>query len=74
MDHVISSDVTDNMINDGKSFVRQRIDDKLGIEMDSNRISSVKISNLHRTGIDELQDSVSDTFFRAFEIEKIIRQ
>lgn len=72
LDHVISSDVTDNMINDGKTFVKQRIDEKLGIEMGSNRISSVKISNLHRTGIDELQDSVSDAFFRAFEIEKVV--
>ena len=74
LDHVISSDVSDNMIADGEVFVRQRIDDKLGIEMESDRVSSVKISNLHRTGIDELQDSVSDAFFKAFEIEKVIQQ
>ncbi|MHA1466419.1 MAG: hypothetical protein ACTSQ2_15115 [Candidatus Heimdallarchaeaceae archaeon] len=73
MDHVISSEVTDNMVNDGEAFVKQRIDDKLGIEMGSDRISSVKISNLHRTGIDELQERVSDAFFRAFEIEKLIQ-
>ena len=72
MDHVISSDVTDNMINDGEAFVKQRIYDKLGIEMSSDRVSSVKISNLHRTGIDDLQDSVSQAFFRAFEIEKVV--
>ncbi|MHA1418411.1 MAG: hypothetical protein ACTSU7_10110 [Candidatus Heimdallarchaeaceae archaeon] len=72
MDHVISSDVTENMVNDGEAFVKQRIGDKLGIKMDSDRISSVKISNLHRTGIDDLQDSVSQAFFRAFEIEKVV--
>jgi hypothetical protein len=72
LDYVISSDVSDNMIADGEAFVRQSIDDKLGIEMGSDRISSVKISNLNRTGIDELQDSVSKAFFRAFEIEKVI--
>ncbi len=72
LDYVISSDVTDKMISDGEEFVRQRINDKLGIEMSTNRISSVKISNLNRTGIDELQDRVSNAFFRAFEIEKVV--
>ncbi len=72
LDHVISSDVSANMVADGEVFVRQRIDDKLGIDMGSDRISSVEISNLHRTGIDELQDSVSKAFFRAFEIEKVV--
>jgi len=74
LDYAVSSYVSDNMIADGEDFVRQRIDDKLGIEIGSDRISSVKISNLHRTRIDELQESVSKAFFRAFEIEKIIRQ
>ena len=64
--------VADNMIADGEAFVRQSIGDKLGIEMGSDRISSVKISNLNRTGIDELQDSVTKSFFMAFEIEKVI--
>ncbi|MCK5141758.1 MAG: hypothetical protein KAQ70_06160 [Candidatus Heimdallarchaeota archaeon] len=74
LDHVISSDVSDDMIAEGETFVKQRIDEKLGMEMGPERISSVKISNLHRTGIDDLQDSVSKAFFRAFEIEKVIQQ
>ncbi|MBY9000824.1 MAG: hypothetical protein KGD64_07930, partial [Candidatus Heimdallarchaeota archaeon] len=49
-DHVISSDVSDKMIREGEEFVRQRIDDKLGIEIGPNRINSVKISNIHRSG------------------------
>ena len=73
-DHVVASDVSDSMIAEGEDFVRQRIQDKLGFEISSDRISSVRISNTHRTGIDELQEAVSKAFFRAFEIEKVIQQ
>jgi len=71
-DYIISSDVTDTMIQDGEKFIIRRIEEKIGFRMDEDRIHSIRISNLHRTGIDELQDSVSKAFFRAFEIEKIV--
>ena len=73
-DHVMASDVSSKMVLEGEEFVKNHISEKLGIEMGLDRMSSVTISNTHRTGIDELQESVSKAFFRAFEIEKVIQK
>ena len=72
MDYALATAITDEMIASGKDFVIQMIEDKLGYNIGYNRIQSAKISNLTRTGIPELQESVSKAFFHAFEIEKLV--
>ena len=73
MDYVLSTAITDDMIDSGKDFVIYMIEDKLGYHIGYNRVHSAKISNLTRTGIPELQGNVSKAFFHAFEIEKLVQ-
>ena len=73
LDHSISTSINDSMIEGGKEFIIKTIEDKLGYNIGHNRIYSSKISNLTRTGIGDLQDNVSQTFFHAFEIEKLVK-
>ncbi len=72
LDYAISTSVTDEMIESGQNFISQTIEDKLGFHFSPKKIQNIKISNLTKNGIDELQDAVSKAFFNAFQIEDIV--
>jgi GTPase SAR1 family protein len=73
LDHSFITSTTDEMIESGKIFLKQNIEDKLGVDIGLERIHSVKISNLTRDGIDELQDTVLKAFFHSFELEDYVK-
>ena len=68
MDYALATAITDDMIETGKDFIVQMIEDKLGYHIGYNRIQSTKISNLTRAGIPELQENVeSNDFYHIFD-------
>ena len=64
--------VTDYNIEQGKKFIEQYVEDKIGIRISPERIISVKISNLTQEGIREFQEAISEGFYHSFGIKEII--
>jgi hypothetical protein len=74
LDHHMFVTTKDNMIEDGKRYLLESIEDRIGIKISPERIHSVKISNTTREGIDDLQDTVLNSFFHSFELVDYINQ
>jgi len=72
LDYAISTSVSDEMIEAGQNFISQSIEDKLGFHFDPRKIHNIKISNLTKVGVDDLQEAVSNAFFNAFQIEDFV--
>ncbi len=68
LDHGIFVTINDSLIEDGKKYLLDSIEDRIGIKISPDRIHSVKISNTTREGLDDLQDTVLNSFFHSFEL------
>lgn len=68
-DHVI---VKDEEIEQGKQFITNHVEDRIGVKIDLDRIHPVKISNMTKEGIPEFQEVISNCFFASFDIQQII--
>ena len=64
--------VTEANIQQGKQFIEQHVLNRIGVQIDSDRIMSVKISNVTQEGIHELQEAISEGFYYSFGIKEII--
>jgi hypothetical protein len=74
LDHGIFVTTNESMIEEGKKYLLDSIEDRIGIKISPDRIHSVKISNTTREGLDDLQDTVLNAFFHSFELVDYINQ
>ncbi len=69
--HLDESDnimVSDDYIDDAKDFVKSLIFARIGMVLDSNKIHSVKVSNITGEGIADLKDAINISFLTAFNL------
>jgi hypothetical protein len=64
--------VKDEEIEQGRQFITNHVEDRIGIKIDVDRIHPVKISNMTKEGIPEFQEVISNCFFASFDIQQII--
>ena len=66
--------IKDEEIDQGRQFITNHIEDRIGIKIDLDRIHLVKISNMTKDGIPEFQEVITNCFFTSFDIQQIIEE
>ncbi len=66
--------VTDENMEVAKSFVRDFISEKRGLNVDLKDIHTIKISNTTGEGIDELKAAINHSFLSAFKINGYVTE
>ena len=75
--HLDESDnimVSDDYIDDAKDFVKSLITDRIGMVLDSDKIHSVKVSNITGEGIIDLKDAINISFLTAFNLLRFVSE
>lgn len=75
--HLDESDnimVSDDYIDDAKDFVKSLISDRIGMVLDSDKIHSVKVSNISGEGIIDLKDAINISFLTAFNLLRFVSE
>ncbi len=66
--------VTDENMQEAKTFVRDLILEKTGLDKNIVDIHTIKVSNLTGEGIDELKSAINISFFSAFNLNHYITE
>ena len=74
LDLVQTEQISDEQFEASRSFIRDVILDKQGLEIDINNIFTAKVSNTSLKGIEKFKEIINTAFMRAFRIDDIIKQ